>query len=149
MKKLILSAIVSAVFMLASLPAKAGLQVIPLTTNQVAASTATNFASIGSFFLGNTTDATLALSCLSTATNGAVTATFSFDVSADFTLWTTNGFNATVTLPANTATNVQTTTTNLIAGQRWPFWRLGYVSNSVATGTITNLTAKMFTKDGF
>lgn len=143
MKKLLSIAAVA----LLALTASAGLQVYSLSlngTNAVAGSSATNYSGV-TFSTVYTTDATISVSSQSQVANTAAT-TFFFDVSADNTLWTSNAMSIAVT---GTSFYTATTTTNLPAGFRYPFWRLNYITNAAAATVVnTNLQLKVFTKDG-
>lgn len=144
MKKLLS---IAAAAVLLAFNASAGLQVFSLTyngTNAVVGSSATNYSGVA-FSTSFATDITIAITSQSQAANTAAT-TFSFDVSADNTLWQSNAIAFSVNglglAPATTATN-------LPAGQRWPFWRLNYITNAAAATVVnTNLQLKVFTKDG-
>jgi hypothetical protein len=127
-----------------ALPARAGLIPMALGTNTVAGSSATNFTTIPALVAVNSTDIVLQLSSTSPSANTA-NVTWMFNVSVDNTIWQTNALSFTYAATGATVTGI---CTNLPASQRFPFYQLSYVTNASASVVITNLNAKLFTKNG-
>ena len=148
---------------MAAVSAGAGLQIspwyIPGTNYGSGNTNAVVLANTASNILGNTnavqtlfdfsktSDATIAVTA---ASGGAPpsTNTFTFAGSVDTVNWTSNVLTFTVTTLAGPNTNV-TVITNLIAGQRYPFYSLTVVSNTGATGVASNIIVKAYSKNGF
>lgn len=142
-KTLLLTAMIAAT----AISASAGLQpdgTLNAGTNNVAAAITNTYA--GTVFdLTKTTDAIFEFSF---ACNGASTATYTmtFDASLNQDRWITNAMFMYAT--AN-GTATATVMTNLSAGARFPFYRVGQVWNTNgATRAITNIAARVFTKTG-
>lgn len=142
MKKTIASLLVLAAI---AFSASAGIQIGISPTNVVAGSTATNFVPVAPVMSAvNSSDLTLQVWTQSPSANTS-NVTWMFNVSVDNVNWQTNAFTFTYAAQGAVISGV---CTNLLAGQKYPFYQLSYVSNASASVTITNLSCKLFTKPG-
>lgn len=146
MKRTVFSLIaVAAVFM--ALPAMAGLQpdgTLNGGTNNVAANTTNTYA--GTVFdCSKTTDPNFEISFACTGSSTA-TYTVAFDASMNQDRWVTN---ALLIYKAGNGTATVTAITNLSAGARFPFYRVGQIWNTNASSpALTNAAVRVHTKTG-
>lgn len=148
MKKLLLSVLFAA----AALTVSAGPQpdavlnggtntVPPLTTNYYAGTV---------FYAGNSSEIILGAEYICTNANNQIAlsgGTFTFACSMDQAYWKSNAISMWV--GPTSSSNVCVGVTNLVAGQRYPFWRLDQIWNTNNAGTnLWGINVGAFTKTG-